>query len=131
MRFRIQLTGALDECYDLVFMQQRLAARNGKAVELRPRGVRSVELGDNIALMRKEVLVVILVRIEAKIAVPRAAQVDEKRCRALAGATRQACRRYPATPQRRAPIFAMAPTRVGNVRTTRSGTRLRSFKGNA
>ena len=112
-------------------MQQRLAARNGKAIELCPSGVRSIELRHNIALVRKEILVVILVRIEAKIAVPRAAQVDKKRCRALAGTTRQACRRYPAAPQGCVPVFAMAPICVGNVRTTRSRTRLRSFKGNA
>ena len=131
MRFRVQFAGALDKRYDLVFMQQRLATRNGKTIELRPCSVRSVELGDDIALVRKEILVVILIRIKAKIAVPRAAQVNEKRCRALAGATRQARRRYPAAPQGRVPVFAMTPTRSGNLHTARSRTRLRSFKGNA
>ena len=75
----------------------------------------SVELGHDIAAVGKEILVVILVGIEAEVAMARATQVNEKRRRALAGAACQARRRYPSAPQGAAPVLAMAAAGAGHL----------------
>ena len=127
----IQLARPLDEGHDLLLVQQRLATRDSKAVELSARIVCGVELGHDIAAVGKEILVVILVGIEAEVAMARATQVNEKCCRALAGAARQARRRYPPAPQGAAPVLAMAAASAGHLCATLSGTGFRSLEGNA
>ena len=90
-------------------MQQRLAARDGQAAEPRAHGVRLLELGHDIALMGEEMLVVVLVRVEAEVALLHAPQVDEERGRLVAGVAGQARGRYPVAPQRRGAVLAAAP----------------------
>ena len=128
---RIQLTRPLDEGHDLLLVQQRLATRDGEAVELGAGIVCSFKFGYDIASVGKEILVVILVGIEAEVTMARASQVDEKRRRALAGAARQARRRYPPAPQGAVPVLAMAAAGTGHLRPARSGAGFRNLKGNA
>lgn len=93
--------------------------------------MRSFKFANDIAFMGQKILVVVLVGIEAEIAIPRTAQVDKKcRC-SLPLSTGQACRRNPAAPQGAFAIFTMARTRRGNFGATRSRTRFRNLERNA
>ena len=79
-------------------MQERLATRYRQAIELGANCSSLLKLAHNIPTVRQEVLVAILIRVEAEIAMSRAAQINEKRSRALARAARQTRRRNPPAP---------------------------------
>jgi len=72
------LAGPLEEGDGLVLVQQRLAAGQGEIVHLLALRVDRVQLTDQIALVRGEMLVIHLVRVEAVITVAVAAQRYEK-----------------------------------------------------
>ena len=108
VRLRVQLARRIEKRVHIAFEQQRFAAGNRQAIETGTRGVRLTQLARNVALMRKPILVVFLVGIEAEIAMPRALERSEERRRSLACAACNARRRNPVPPQARIPVFAMA-----------------------
>ena len=79
-------------------MQKRLATRYRQAIELGATCSSLFKLAHDIPTVRQEVLVAILIRVEAEIAMSRATQINEKCGRALARAARQARRRNPPAP---------------------------------
>ena len=120
---RVKLAGMPEKGVHLLGVQQRLAARDGQAAEPRAHGMRLLELRHDVALMGEEVLVVVLVRVEAEVALLDAPQIDEERGRLVAGAAGQARRRYPVAPQRRGAVLAAAPARCrrAHARLARGG----------
>ena len=70
--------------------------------------MRLAQLTRDIALVRKPILVVFLIGIEAEVAMPRALERGEERRRSLARAACNARRRNPVPPQARISVFAMA-----------------------
>ena len=98
MHVRLQILCPPHERDNRQLMQERLATRNRQAIEQGASCRSLLKLAHDIPTVRQEVLVAILIRVEAEIAMSRAAQIYEKRGRALARAARQAGRRNPSTP---------------------------------
>ena len=92
MHVRIQFLCTPHERDNRLLMQKRLATRYRQAIELGAGCSSLLELAHDIPTVRQEVLVVILIRVEAEIAMPRAVQINEKCGRALTRTARQACR---------------------------------------
>lgn len=98
MHVGIQFLCTPHERDNRLLMQERLATRYRQAIELGANCSSLLKLAHNIPTVRQEVLVAILIRVEAEIAMSRAAQINEKRSRALARAARQTRRRNPPAP---------------------------------
>ena len=84
VRLRVQLARRIEKRIHIAFEQQRLATGNRQAIEAGTRGVRLAQLTRYVALMRKPILVVFLIGIEAEVAMPRALERGEERRRSLA-----------------------------------------------
>ena len=124
----------LRPCYErnhLVLVQQRFTARYRQTIKTRPGSMRLLKLGNDIALVRQKVLVVVLIGVEAEVTLSRAAQVNEKRGRALARAACHARRRDPPTPQRPAAVLAASPACAGHARPLAARARLACLERNA
>ena len=98
MHVGIQFPCTPHERDNRLLMQERLATRYRQAIELGATCSSLFKLAHNIPTVRQEVLVAILIRVEAEIAMSRATQINEKCGRALARAARQARRRNPPAP---------------------------------
>ena len=93
--------------------------------------MRLLKLEHDITCMASKAAIMGLVRIEAEIAVLRAAQVHEKRSRALSRAARQACRRYPVPPERGTAVLVVARAPSTCPLTRRAGRRFRFLERHA
>ena len=98
MHVGIQFLCTPHERDNRLLMQERLATRYRQAIELGANCSSLLKLAHNIPTVRLDGLVAILIRVEAEIAMSRAAQINEKRSRALARAARQTRRRNPPAP---------------------------------
>ena len=66
VRMRVQLARRIEKRVHIAFEQQRFAAGNRQAIETGTRGMRLTQLARNVALMRKPILVVFLVRVGSR-----------------------------------------------------------------
>ena len=98
MHVGIQFLCTPHERDNRLLMQERLATRYRQAIELGANCSSLLKLAHDIPTVRQEVLVMVLIRVEAEIAMSRATQINEKSSRALARAARQARRRDPPAP---------------------------------
>ena len=131
VRAGVQLARAPQKRLHLAGVEHRLAAGDRQAAEPRAHVVRPLQLAHDIALVGAEIVVMILVGIEAEIAALRAFQVDEERRRLLAGAARRARRRQPVAPQREAAVLAAAPARGGHAGALLARRALLALEGHA
>ena len=129
--FGVKLACTRNKLQNHIFMQEWFPARYGQAVELGPMACGVFQLCNDVALMRQEVLVVILVGIEAEVAVARAAQVNEEGAGGLAGTACQACGGYPVEPKRGLGVLAVAAALPGAQGAPLPRARLGFLEGDA